>query len=176
MRRASRFMPKFTRRWRWPAWIGLAILAFVPGYFLVQHPIGACVVLFVLFILSVFENYRFKARLRKLVESRAGESICEFARSFERHKVDTWVIRAVYEQLQEYLGGDPPVPIRATDRLKDDLPVDMEDVEMDLAFQISQRTGRSLRNTIANPYYARVKTVEDLVLFFNAQPEAAALA
>jgi hypothetical protein len=83
------------------------------------------------------------------------------------------VIRAVYEQLQEYLGGNPPVPIRAEDRLKDDLPLDMEDVELDIALQISRRTGRSLSNTIANPYYAKVKTVKDLVLFFNAQPRAA---
>jgi hypothetical protein len=113
--------------------------------------------------------------IRTLVESRDGESICEFARSFERHRVDTWVVRAVYEQLQEYLGGIPSVPILAIDRLKYDLPIDMEDLEMDLIAEISQRTGRSLSNTTSNPYYEKVKTVEDLVLFFNAQPKAGAL-
>jgi hypothetical protein len=51
----------------------------------------------------------------------------------------------------------------------------MEDIEMDIAVEISQRTGRSLTNTVANPYFAKVKTVEDLVLFFNAQPKAAEL-
>jgi hypothetical protein len=34
MRRASRFMPKYTRKRYWPAWFALAILAFVPVYFL----------------------------------------------------------------------------------------------------------------------------------------------
>jgi hypothetical protein len=150
----------------------LVILAFVPVYFLLAHPIGASICILASVAFGIVEHYRYKARLRKLVESRAGESICEFARSFERHHVDTWVVRAVYEQLQEYLGGNTLVPIRTTDRLKDDLPLDMEDVEMDIAVQISQRTGRSLSNTIANPYNAKVKTVEDLVLFFNAQAKS----
>jgi len=82
----------------------------------------------------------------------------------------------VYEQLQQYLGGDLRVPIRATDRLQKDLRIDTEDLEMDLIAEISQRTGRSLTNTAANPYYDRVKTVGDLVLFFNAQPKDSASA
>jgi hypothetical protein len=175
MRRPSRFMPKFTRRWRWSAAVALAILAFAPVYLFLNHPVGMSVVVGAFVALAVTEHYRQKARLRRLVQSRRGESICEFARSFERHHVDTWVIRAVYEQFQEYLGGNPPMPIRAADRLKDDLPLDMEDVELDIALQISQRTGRLLSNTIANPYYAKVKTVEDLVLFFNAQPRVTEL-
>ena len=137
-------MPKFTRRWRWPAWLGLAILTFVPAYLFLQHPVGTSIVLAVLFILTIVERIRYKARLRRLAGSRAGESICEFARSFERHQVDTWVVCAVYEQLQEYLGGNPPVPIRAADRLKVDLPVDTEELEMDIVARIAQRTGRSL--------------------------------
>ncbi len=44
---------------------------------------------------------------------------------------------------------------------------------MDIVAQIAQRTGRSLSNTTANLYYSKVKTVGDLVLFFNAQPKAA---
>ncbi|HWM69920.1 MAG TPA: hypothetical protein VNO35_25310 [Steroidobacteraceae bacterium] len=125
--------------------------------------------------MSIVEHKRHKARLRLLAESRSGESICEFARSFERKEIDTWVVRAVYEQLQRYLGGDLPVPIRATDRLKEDLPIDTEDLEMDLMAEISQRAGRSLSNTTANPYYDKVKTVGDLVLFFDAQPKNSTL-
>jgi hypothetical protein len=166
-------MPKFLRRRYWWAWIALALLAFAPVYFLLEHPIGTSVVLTMLVAMAVVENRRYRGRLRRLVESRAGESICEFAQSFECHSVDTWVVRAVYEQLQDYLGGSPAVPIRAIDRLKDDLPIDMEDIEMDLAAQIAQRAGRSLTDTTANPYYAKIETVEDLVLFFNAQPKVA---
>ena len=64
--------------------------------------------------------------------------------------------------------------IRSPNRFDDDLPIDMEDLEMDLAVQISQRTGRSLTDSVANPYYEKIRTVGDLVLFFNAQPKAAA--
>lgn len=167
MRLASRFMPKFARR-RWPGFVLLGILALIPVYFFLGHPLGTSLVIAGLLGFGVFEHRRYKLRIRKLAESRAGESICEFARSFERRQIDTWVIRAVCEEIQEYLGGSPPVPIRAADRLKDDLPIDAEDLEMDLAGRISQRTGRSF-NTSANPYYAKINTVEDLVLFFNGQ-------
>jgi hypothetical protein len=175
MRRASRFMPKYTRKGYWPAWTALAILAFVSAYFLLNHPVGTIIVIVSLLVVSIVEHKRHKARMRLLAESRSGESICEFARSFDRKETDTWVIRAIYEQLQRYLGGDLPLPIRATDRLKEDLPIDTEDLEMDLMAEISQRTGRSLNNTTANPYYAKVKTVGDLVLFFNAQPKDSTL-
>jgi hypothetical protein len=174
MKRASRFMPKFLRRRYWTAWAALALLALVPVYFFLIHPIWTSIVVAAFVLMAIVSNYRYKARLRQLVESRAGESICDFARYFEPSQVDTWVVRAVYEQLQDYLGGNPPVPIRATDRLKDDLPLDMEDIEMDIASQIAQRTGRSLSNGVANPYYDKVKTIEDLVLFINAQPKMAA--
>ena len=173
MRRASRFMPKCLRKRHWPAWIALALFAFVPVYFLLNHPVGTSAVIALLVVLSVVENKRHKTRLVALAESRSGESICEFARSFEPKEIDTWVVRAVYEQLQRYLSEDTSVPVRATDRLKEDLPIDSEDLEMDLMAEIAQRTGRSLDNTIDNPYYDKVRTVGDLVLFFNAQPRSA---
>ncbi len=170
MKRASRFMPKYTRRRYWPAWLAVAVLALVPVYFLLSHPVGTSIVIVSLVAASIVVHKRHKKRLRTLAESRSGESICAFARSFEPNEIDTWVVPAVYEQLQRYMGGDIPVPIRATDRLKEDLPIDTEDLEMDLMAEISHRTGRSLRNTTTNPYYNKVKTVGDLVLFFNAQP------
>jgi hypothetical protein len=46
---------------------------------------------------------------------------------------------------------------------------------MDLMAEISQRAGRSLSNTTANPYYDKVKTVGDLVLFFDTQPKDSTL-
>jgi hypothetical protein len=167
-------MPTYARKRHWSAWIALAILAFVPVYFLYDHPLGTSIVIVSFLMVSIVQHKRHRARLRMLAESRSGESICEFARTFGGGEIDTWVVRAVYEQLQQYLGGDVPVPIRATDRLKEDLPIDTEDLEMDLMAKISRRTGRSLTNTTANPYYERVRTVGDLVLFFNAQPKGSA--
>ena len=48
--------------------------------------------------------------------------------------------------------------------------LDPDDVDLSLAPDIAQRAGRSLDDTSRNPYFAKVHTVKDLVLFFNAQP------
>ena len=142
------------------------MLAFVPVYFLLNHPLGTSLVIVSLIVVTVVEHQRHTTRLRSLAESRPRESICEFARSFELREIDTCVVRAVYEQLQEYLGSDLRVPPLATDRLQKDLRIDTDDLEMDLISKISQRTDRSLTKTTANPYCDRVRTVGDLVLFF----------
>lgn len=111
------------------------------------------------------------AKLKELAEERQGESICEFARQFNTRDVDPWVIRAVYEQLQDYLSPmHVSFPLRAEDRLMGGLICDPDDLDMDLVVQVSKRTGRSLENPKNNPFYERVHTVRDLVYFFNAQP------
>lgn len=99
---------------------------------------------------------------------RAGESIGTFARSFDLKIVDSWVIRAVYEELQFYV---PDVPLRKTDSIFD-LRLDSEELEMEVIPNIGKRTGRSLENYQSNPHFGEIKTVEGLVLFFNAQPKA----
>jgi len=134
--------------WAFPLAIGGLLLVLLPAGFL--------------------QSRRDRERFRELSAARSGESICTFARSFERRKVDTWVIRAVYEELQEYVGRG--LPIRSQDRLQEDLRIDDDDLDMDLAVNIAKRTGRSLKAVSANPYFGRVHTVEELVLFFNSQP------
>ena len=62
------------------------------------------------------------------------------------------------------------VPIRADDHLKEDLEIDDDDIDLDLVDSVSQRTGRCMEGYKQNPLYGRVKTVRDLVMFFNAQP------
>jgi len=120
---------------------------------------------------TLIVNRNLKARLAALATVRRNESICTFAKSFDTHEVDTWVIRAVYEQLQTYLASShPQFPVRAEDRLNGCLISDPDDLDLDLVSEISERTGRSLENTQSNPYYGKVETVRDLVLFFNAQP------
>ncbi|MYM87102.1 hypothetical protein GTP91_07895 [Rugamonas sp. FT82W] len=111
-------------------------------------------------------------RLRCLAAEREGESICDFARDFDTRQVDTWIVRAVYEQLQYHLADvSPAFPVRASDRLKEDLLLDDDDLDMDIAQEVEQRAGRSLDDTSTNPYFGKVKTVRDLVMFFQSQPK-----
>jgi hypothetical protein len=100
------------------------------------------------------------------------DSICTFARSFDCRKVDTWVIRAVYEELQDEISsGSTPFPLRAEDDLVRDLRIDPEDIDMSLAPAIAQRTNRTLEEVGHNPYFGKVHTVADLVIFFTLQPK-----
>src|SRR5262245_33232732 len=109
--------------------------------------------------------------LTELARARAGESICEFSRSFDTRNTDTWVIRAVYEQLQLQLRSIyPDFPVRASDRLIEDLRLDPDDIDLDVLADVASRTGRSIRDTRSNPFRSGVKTAGDLIAFFCAQP------
>lgn len=109
-------------------------------------------------------------RMRALAAQRAGESICTFARAFDRRAVDPWVIRATYEELAlwTHFGGGL-LPLRASDRFDKELGIDGEDVD-EMALDIARRTGRSLDGAERNPLYGRVVTVGDLVRFVSWQP------
>lgn len=112
------------------------------------------------------EEYRFQV----MASSRTGESICEFARSFNVRQTDTWIIRAAYQELQLFLQSYAEAfPVRASDSLINDLKIDPDDVE-DLLLSIAERVGRSLDKAESNPYYKKLHTVSDLVHFVNAQP------
>ena len=112
-------------------------------------------------------NHKFST----MSEERKEKSICEFSRSFNSREIDTWVIRAVYEQIQGYIPSKTkPFPVNANDHLFNDLELDDEDLEMDLIEEIAQRTGRSLEETERNPYFGKIETVKDLVCFINEQP------
>ena len=110
--------------------------------------------------------------LNRLASGRSAESICTFARSFDCRAVDTWVIRAVYETLQETLAWDG-FPMRVSDRISNDLRLDDEDLDY-VAEVIAERSRRTLRESESNPFLGRVATVRDLVLFFAHQGRAKA--
>ena len=131
----------------------------------------AAVALFFAFLLARKAVKRESAQLCDLAAAREGESICEFAKEFDAREVDTWIVRSVYEQIQRQLQHiHAAFPVRASDLLKDDLHLDDDDIDLGLAIEIEQRTGRTLKNTRANPYWGKVKTVRDLVMFFQSQP------
>lgn len=139
------------------------------AYWFSQQPYVVGVLVAVVGGLVWIEMVRDTRRLRRLAASRQEESICQFARSFERH-TDTWLIRAVYEELSHYLSVDGrPVPVRRHDRCKKDLgidPDDLDDIPSDAAF----RAGRSMDDCDKNPMYGKVQTVGDLVAFLAYQP------
>ncbi|MDG9925924.1 MULTISPECIES: hypothetical protein [unclassified Pseudomonas] len=125
-----------------------------------------------LVVLGLWMVWRDRRYLARLAAQRQGESICQFARAFPRRQVDTWVIRAVYESLHGYLGGR--LPIRADDRLKQDLRLDDDDLDLDLLADMARLSGRSLERTADNPWFDRVSSVRDLVLFLDQQPRLSA--
>ena len=103
---------------------------------------------------------------KRLSEDRKEESICTFARALPAREHDTWVVRAVYEELSSLVR----VPIRPNDALEKDLNIDPEDQD-EAALEIARRAGRSMDNTKGNPLFGRVVTVADMIEFFEQQPK-----
>ncbi|KRC22634.1 hypothetical protein [Acidovorax sp. Root217] len=177
MRRASRFMPKAQRPampWLGRIFVAVAALALLCSLllFLWAYPVTGCAIAAALWALVAIEGRQQNKRLVQWVQARSGESICQFARAIDCRKVDTWVVRSVYEELQRYYSARWVLPLRATDRLKDDLLLDSEDLD-DVLVNMAQRAGRDLSCPQANPFYDRVTTIGDLVHFLNAQPRLA---
>lgn len=173
MRTPSRRMPKFVRRpVTWAGWLVQGfIVAAIIGFFW-SAPKALYFVPFII-IGFLLEARHQRWRLQRMAKERAGESICTFARSFDCAATDTWVIRAVYEQLQTYLQADVAVfPLQREDNMVKQLGVDPEDLCYDIMDEIATRTGRSLEDTGQNPYWDKMETVGDLVQFFLHQPKA----
>jgi hypothetical protein len=155
------------RWWGWPIlsaiFGGLAHWIFCQPY-----------VLFLLLLVGVPVRFQLASEKRsraRLVASRQTETICDFARSFDR-QTDTWILRAVYEELSRFLAIDHrPLPVRKTDQCEKDLKICPEDLD-DLGCDIAYRARRSMELSDRNPLYGKVKTVEDLVSFFEHQPRS----
>ena len=104
---------------------------------------------------------------------RQGDPLCKFVRSLDYRHRDTWIIRAVFEELQRYLSTSAnhgAFPIMPSDRITDDLCVDEDDLDLCIAPRVAKRCGRTLDHYEDNPFYGRVHTVQDLMDFFEAQP------
>jgi len=113
----------------------------------------------IIVVMTVFH----RRRDRRTAETRRGESICTFARSFDCRTVDTWIVRATYDELSYAF------PVRASDRFQQDLRFADEDLD-DSGGSIARRCGRSMARCEENPFYEKVHTVRDLVMFLNRQP------
>ncbi|MEO0367668.1 MAG: hypothetical protein AAF197_02665 [Pseudomonadota bacterium] len=165
-------MPKYKERPTGPiGWLFLVALVGLLLWLIWSYPyLSVLVPVFIL--VDVWEKKKRNKHFNELLEGRENDSICTFSRQFEFREIDTWVIRAVYEQLQSYLNNEnDSFPIKATDDVFKDLMIDDEDFEYDLVEEIAQRTGRTLENVESNPYYGKANVVENLVFFFNEQPK-----
>jgi hypothetical protein len=118
-----------------------------------------------------YDRARLRGHLQKLARARRGETICGFARSFNPRAVDTWIIRATYEEVQSALAYYDDIPLHATDSLEKTLGIDSESLG-DIAADIAERSGRSTENFEHNPYFGKVETVADLTMFVNLQAKA----
>ena len=170
MKQASRFMPKYEpKAANKPALIGLLLLT---AAIVIYQPVFLAIIAgiaLLAFVWNKFEEPKIEKYFAELCEERKGLSICDFAREFDPRVVDTWIIRAVYEQLQAALATKQKLPIKASDNLFDTLKLDKDDFDLDLVEEIAQRTGRSMEKFESNPYYGKVTTARNLVLFFNHQ-------
>lgn len=173
MRTASRFMPQALRLpLPWPGRCVLAACAAGLLWSAWAYPVAVGCGSALLWGVGAAAHRRERRRLARLAQARAGESICQFARAMDCRRVDTWVVRAVYEELQRGVSSDAPLPLRTADRLKEDLRLDADHLDA-MVQAMAQRAGRDLSHTRANPFFDRVVTAGDLVLFLNAQPRSA---
>ena len=152
-----------------PAWLFITLVVVATAVCWWIHAIAAAIVFsffsaiiaFAL-IAAPFERRRLREQAAKLPR----DATCVYARSFDFRRTDTLAMRAVFAELQPLVG----FPIQASHRLSEDLRLDDEDLNLDIAPIIAQRLRRTLRLSEKNPYYSRVQTVEDLVHFMEAQP------
>ena len=172
MRSPSRLIPPRSEKdisWVWL--LGALLAGF--GYFVysssntARYATAVLILAFCVWVAVI--NKREKRRLEGMCSTRDEESICTFAQSFSNRHVDTWVIRAAHQEIQQLMKSYiSAFPVRASDSLLDDLNIDSDDIE-DLLVDIATRSGRSLDETEKNPFYGKINTVRDLVLFVNAQ-------
>jgi len=147
------------------SWIGTAVILTPVGWFAVANqPVRwtllGCGAL--LAILSLFHR-RWLRRLRK---ERKEESIGSFSRALPARKHDTWVVRAVYDEISSHAGA----PIRPSDDVVKFWGIDGDDLD-DAIARIARRAGRSLVDVERNPLSCRVVTVADVIAFIEHQPK-----
>lgn len=158
---------------RWPAATGWVIAGlFVGGMIAVVRLAtgnwaGTAAVVGVLVAIGWISSLKAARRKQTLARERKEESICGFARAFDRHTSDPVILRAVYETVQARM-GPPVVPIRAADRFLDDLDLDGDDLD-DIYGEAALLAGRSTADAEKNPVWGGVKTVGDLVTFLHHQ-------
>lgn len=110
-------------------------------------------------------------RMKKIAVERGEPNICEYARSFDYREIDTKILREVWNELQECLGKleGKPFPIKADDMFKDTYNLDPDDLD-EVYWAVADKLGIDTENPENNPYWNKVTSVKNLVLFLHNQP------
>lgn len=106
-----------------------------------------------------------RRRLKRIKNERTEDSICTFSRALPAKQHDTWVVRAVYEEICRQAGA----PIRPSDEVAKFWGIDGEDMD-DVILRIAHRARRSLKDVQQNPLCGKVVTVADVIAFIEHQP------
>jgi len=168
MKYISRHLPPLEQR-PLPAlgWIVLTAGSIALIYWIATHLAFFLAASFIAIPLWLAHDFSERQRRASIVRERKSD-ICTFRKSFDVRRIDPWIIRATHEELTSFLWNGRPFPIRADDRIDEDLEIEDEDLD-DIASDIAQRAGYSMTGIEQNPLYGRVLTVRDLVLFFTHQ-------
>ncbi len=110
-------------------------------------------------------------RMKRIAVFRGEPNICEYAREFDYRNIDTKIMREVWSEVQNYLGkyNGKPFPVKADDLFKDTYNLDSDDLD-DIYWAVADRLGISTDNPETNPYFNKVTSVKNLVLFLHNQP------
>jgi len=121
----------------------------------------------VLLVISSFLHHR---RLSSLAMERGSSDLSTFVRSLDLGDADAEIAREVFAHLQDYLEEcqGQPFPVQADDSFRDHYRMDDEDLD-DLYSEVAEKLGISTERPEGNPYFEKVETVRDLVLFLNHQ-------
>lgn len=147
----------------------MVILITLLGVWVYNYP-EVLLIILAFYIIAITGTLQEEKRFKRIKEVRVGESICTFTRSLPYREIDPWIIRAVWDGCQDFLGAkkDGYFPIRTTDKLDDFF---ISDDIVDLLEKAASRSKRSFIGEEKNPLYGKVDTVGDLIHFLNKQPE-----
>lgn len=151
------------------SWVLIFVLVCVGVYILWVHPLVTLCALLLVVGNFAYERIRVTRHLNQLKAQRLGESLQEFPRERDLRDIDTYVVRAVYEEIRLDLAV-PDFPLRWSDNLYTDLLLTADEVD-DVLHRIALRAGRCLSQTEQNPLFGKIVTVGDLIAFFNHQPK-----
>ena len=167
MRAPSRLLPSRApaRKPTQIGWIVLTVLVVSIGWAIYESPVVRWCFAGATLVYGGLSFYAHRQHLRRARDRRV-DSLCTFVRALEVRDHDTWVLRAVYEELTHLVRH----PVRPADHLTKDLGIDADDLE-DIAREIARRASRSLDDTKKNPLYGRVHTVADMIQFLEHQPK-----
>ncbi len=119
-------------------------------------------------VVSAYFDHR---RMKKIRMKRGEENICKFARDFDYRSIDTKIMREVWNEVQLTLGKfeGKPFPVQSEDLFEQTYKMDHDDLD-DIYWTVADKLGIETENTEENPYYEKVTSVKNLVLFLHNQP------